>query len=57
MTYEEIEIVGMNGLLGKHIILDLGDGAFKSFPADPENPEYCAWAIAEGLMEAPTVEL
>lgn len=27
----------------KHIILDLGDGAFKSFPADPENPEYVAF--------------
>lgn len=37
----------------KHIILDLGDGAFKSFPADEANPEYCAWAIAEGLIEAP----
>ena len=27
----------------KHIILDLGDGAYKSFPADPENPEYVAF--------------
>lgn len=37
----------------KHIVVDLGDGAFKSFPADPANPEYVTWAIAEGLMEAP----
>ena len=54
MTYEEIEITTLTGV-EKHIILDLGDGAFKSFPADPANPEYVAWAIAEGLMEAPVV--
>ena len=30
----------------KHIIIDLGDGAFKSFPADPENPEYAAFLEA-----------
>lgn len=40
----------------KHIILDLGDGAFKSFPADETNSEYVAWAIAEGIMEAPVIE-
>ena len=35
MKYEEIEIDNQ-----KHIIIDNGDGSFKSFPADPENPEY-----------------
>jgi len=39
MTYEEI--TDSNG--NKHIIVDLGDGAFKSFPANPENPEYAVW--------------
>lgn len=39
MTYEEITDSDGN----EHIILDLGDGAFKSFPADPANPEYAAW--------------
>jgi hypothetical protein len=38
MTFEEIE---MNGK--KHIIIDLGDGVFKSFPADENNPEYVAF--------------
>jgi hypothetical protein len=38
MNYEEIEVEGQ-----KHIIIDLGDGAFKSFPADENNPEYIAW--------------
>jgi len=42
MTFEEIEINTLNGL-EKHIILDLGDGAFKSFPAVEGNPEYDAW--------------
>lgn len=42
MTYEEIEIETLDGIR-KHIIVHLGDGAFKSFPADPENPEYAAW--------------
>jgi hypothetical protein len=27
----------------KHIIIDNGDGSFKSFPADTENPEYIAF--------------
>jgi hypothetical protein len=40
MKYKEFtdELTG-----DKHIILDLGDGAYKSFPADPENPEYVAF--------------
>jgi len=54
MTYQEIEIESLDGNQ-KHIILDLGDGAFKSFPADEANPEYVTWAVAEGIMEAPVV--
>ena len=54
MNYEEVTYTS-DGVDYKSIILDLGDGAFKSFPADESNPEYCAWAIAEGLMEAPVV--
>jgi hypothetical protein len=50
MNYEEIEIDGIAGKQ-KHIILDLGEGAFKSFPANLENPEYKAWAISEGIIE------
>jgi len=42
MNYEEIEIDSMGGPR-KHIILDLGDGAYKSFPADENNPEYVAF--------------
>jgi len=54
MTFEEIEIETLNGFQ-KHIVLDLGNGNFKSFPADEANPEYVAWAVAEGIMEAPVV--
>ena len=39
MKYEEIETETPTGLQ-KHIIIDNGDGSFKSFPADEENPEY-----------------
>ena len=39
MDYKEIEIETFEGTQ-KHIIIDNGDGSFKSFPADPENPEY-----------------
>lgn len=42
MNYQEIEIESL-GNTQKHIIIDLGDGAFKSFPADPANPEYAAF--------------
>jgi hypothetical protein len=42
VNFEEIEIETLDGIQ-KHIILDLGDGAFKSFPADETNPEYVAW--------------
>jgi hypothetical protein len=43
MNYEEIEITGTDGIAKTHILVDLGDGAFKSFPADPANPEYVAF--------------
>jgi hypothetical protein len=36
MNYQEIEDHRGN----KHIIIDNGDGSFKSFPADKSNPEY-----------------
>jgi len=39
MNYKEIEIDSM-GETQKHIIIDNGDGSFKSFPADESNPEY-----------------
>jgi hypothetical protein len=42
MNYEEIEIESISGAQ-KHIIIDNGDGSFKSFPADPANPEYAAF--------------
>jgi hypothetical protein len=38
MNYKEIEAETQ-----KHILIDNGDGSFKSFPADPENPEYVAF--------------
>ena len=44
MTHKEIETINnIDKSVQKHIILDLGDGAFQSFPADPENPVYVAW--------------
>lgn len=43
MNYEEIEVSGIMGTVQKHIVIDLGNGAFKSFPADPANPEYVAF--------------
>jgi hypothetical protein len=42
MKYEEIEIATLEGTQ-KHIIIDNGDGSFKSFPADENNPEYIAF--------------
>jgi hypothetical protein len=42
MNYKEIEIESLNGTQ-KHIIIDNGDGSFKSFPADESNPEYIAF--------------
>jgi hypothetical protein len=42
INYEEIELESLSGAQ-KHIIIDLGNGAFKSFPADEANPEYVAF--------------
>ena len=39
MNYEEITVKNEFGTQ-KHIIIDNGDGSFKSFPADESNPEY-----------------
>jgi hypothetical protein len=39
MDYKEIILDDES----KHIIIDNGDGSFKSFPADPANPEYAAF--------------
>jgi len=37
-----------------HIIIDLGNGAFKSFPADSANPEYAAFleSLNDNTVEA-----
>ena len=45
MNYKEIETEFM-GTTQKHIIIDNGDGSFKSFPADESNPEYIAFLEA-----------
>jgi hypothetical protein len=42
MNYEEITVTSF-GIVQKHIIINNEDGSFKSFPADPENPEYVAF--------------
>jgi hypothetical protein len=42
MNYQEIEIYEM-GVAYKHIVIDNGDGSFKSFSADETNPEYIAF--------------
>jgi hypothetical protein len=39
MNYKEIEIEFM-GETQKHIIIDNGDGSFKSFQAEESNPDY-----------------
>ena len=51
MNYEEIEVETILGK-SKHIILTMPDGTGKSFPADPENPEYVAFlaALEEDLV-------
>ena len=41
MNYEEITIETFQGVF-KHIQIDNGDGSFKSFPVDENNPEYVA---------------
>jgi hypothetical protein len=42
MDYKEIESE-YKGIKQKHILIDNGDGSFKSFPADRSNPEYLAF--------------
>jgi hypothetical protein len=42
MNYQEIE----DHRGKKHIIIDNGDGSFKSFPADKSNPEYVAFLLS-----------
>jgi hypothetical protein len=42
MKYEEIEVQCF-GLVEKHVIIDNGDGSFKSFPMNEDNPEYIAF--------------
>lgn len=42
MNYQEIEVESQAGLQ-KHIIIDNGDGSFKSFPADNSNPEFISF--------------
>ena len=51
MNYKEIETEFM-GVIQKHIIIDNGDGSFKSFPADESNPEYIKFlaALEEDLV-------
>jgi hypothetical protein len=38
---EHKELTDKDG--NNHIIIDNGDGSFKSFPADESNPEYIAY--------------
>jgi hypothetical protein len=40
MEYKEIEL-GLDN--AKHIVIDNGDGSYKSFPANLTNPEYVAF--------------
>lgn len=43
MNFQEIETLNLDGTAQSHIVINLGDGAFKSFPADESNPEYVAF--------------
>jgi hypothetical protein len=52
MKYKEIEIEFM-GVIQKHIIIDNGDGSFKSFPVDEENPEYVAFLAQLEVEQSP----
>ena len=44
-NYEIITVETMGGSQD-HVILDLGEGNFKSFPVDETNPEYAAFKAA-----------
>jgi hypothetical protein len=48
MDYKEVT----DSMGEKHIIIELGGSAFKSFPADENNPEYLAFlaALKENLV-------
>ena len=46
MNFQEITIQSLDGAQ-KHIILDLGNGEYKSFPADENNPEYIAFLASQ----------
>ena len=47
MNYSEFETInGLDNTTQKHILIDNGDGTYKSFPADPANPEYAAFLKA-----------
>jgi hypothetical protein len=39
MNYKEVEVESLVGVQ-KHIVIDNGDGSFKSFLADESHPEY-----------------
>ena len=57
MNYKEITVEGLEGTNQKHIIIDNGDGSFKSFPADRSNPEYLAFlGEPEALEETESPE-
>jgi hypothetical protein len=51
MRYQEI-IIQVRNKPEKYIQVDNGDGSFKSFPADENNPEYIAFlaALEEDLV-------
>jgi hypothetical protein len=53
MNYKEIEIESFD-VIQKHIIIDNGDGSFKSFPADESNPEYVAFLEAQPKKKTAT---
>lgn len=50
MEHETATII-TDGIPQDYIVIDLGDGAFKSFPADESNPEYVAFL--EAITPAP----
>jgi hypothetical protein len=51
MKYKKVEITE-DGVAYNHIVIDNGDGSFKSFPADESNPEYIAF-LAQLELEKP----
>ena len=51
INYEEIEVETASGI-EKHIVIDNGDGSFKTFAANEDNPEYVSFleALEEDLL-------